>query len=86
MALVIAFPKQVTMFLDKPLNVDLDKVKIELQPDTPTKSMEDAASRRTTSMKSLRRQEIREEPQSDKSGAQTADLSHRRQPAVFVVS
>lgn len=41
-ALVIAFPKQVTMFLDKPLNVDLDKVKIELQSDTPTKSMEDA--------------------------------------------
>jgi hypothetical protein len=30
-ALVIAFPKQVTMFLDKPLDVDLDKVKIELQ-------------------------------------------------------
>jgi hypothetical protein len=33
-ALVIAFPRQVTMFLDKPLDVDLDKVKIELQaPD-----------------------------------------------------
>ena len=32
-ALVIAFPKQVTMFLDKPLDVDLDKVKIELQED-----------------------------------------------------
>jgi tripartite ATP-independent transporter DctM subunit len=33
-AMVIAFPKQVTMFLDKPLDVDLDKVKIELQsPD-----------------------------------------------------
>jgi TRAP-type mannitol/chloroaromatic compound transport system permease large subunit len=30
-ALVVAFPKQVTMFLDKPLDVDLDKVKIELQ-------------------------------------------------------
>ena len=34
-AMVIAFPKQVTMFLDKPLDVDLDKVKIELQsPDS----------------------------------------------------
>jgi hypothetical protein len=33
-ALVVAFPKQVTMFLDKPIDVDLDKVKIELQsPD-----------------------------------------------------
>jgi len=33
-ALVVAFPKQVTMFLDAPLDVDLDKVKIELQsPD-----------------------------------------------------
>ena len=32
-ALVIAFPKQVTMFLDKPLDVDLDKVKIELQQE-----------------------------------------------------
>ena len=31
--LVIAFPAQVTMFLDKPQNIDLDKVKIEL-PDT----------------------------------------------------
>jgi len=30
-ALVVAFPKQVTMFLDKPLDFDLDKVKIELQ-------------------------------------------------------
>ena len=34
-ALVIAFPKQVTMFLDAPLNVDLDKVKIELQQEAP---------------------------------------------------
>jgi tripartite ATP-independent transporter DctM subunit len=33
-ALVIAFPRQVTMFLDKPLDVDLDKVRIELQSDT----------------------------------------------------
>ena len=32
-ALVVAFPKQVTMFLDKPLEVDLDKVKIELQQE-----------------------------------------------------
>jgi tripartite ATP-independent transporter DctM subunit len=32
-ALVIAFPKQVTMFLDKPLDVDLDKVRIELQQE-----------------------------------------------------
>jgi tripartite ATP-independent transporter DctM subunit len=31
--LVIAFPQQVTMFLDKPQVIDLDKVKIEL-PDT----------------------------------------------------
>jgi TRAP-type mannitol/chloroaromatic compound transport system permease large subunit len=30
-ALVVAFPKQVTMFLDKPLDVDLDKVRIEVQ-------------------------------------------------------
>ncbi|MCC6193798.1 MAG: TRAP transporter large permease subunit, partial [Burkholderiales bacterium] len=29
-ALVIAFPKQVTMFLDKPVTVDLDKVQIEV--------------------------------------------------------
>jgi tripartite ATP-independent transporter DctM subunit len=42
-ALVIAFPKQVTMFLDKPLDVDLDKVRIELQSDTdPAKSTDDA--------------------------------------------
>ena len=40
-ALVIAFPKQVTMFLDKPLNVDLDKVKIELQSDIPSTKAED---------------------------------------------
>lgn len=33
-ALVVAFPKQVTMFLDKPVEVDLDKVKIELQQDS----------------------------------------------------
>ena len=31
--LVIAFPKQVTMFLDEPINVDLNKVKIELESD-----------------------------------------------------
>ena len=31
----VAFPKQVTMFLDAPLNVDLDKVKIELQQEAP---------------------------------------------------
>jgi TRAP-type mannitol/chloroaromatic compound transport system permease large subunit len=38
-ALVIAFPKQVTMFLDAPLNVDLDKVKIELQQEAdPSKA------------------------------------------------
>lgn len=29
-ALVIAFPKQVTMFLDKPASIDLDKVQIEI--------------------------------------------------------
>jgi hypothetical protein len=29
-ALVIAFPKQVTMFLDTPERIDLDKVKIEI--------------------------------------------------------
>ena len=41
--LVIAFPNQVTMFLDKPVNVDLDKVKIEIPADTdPAKSTEDA--------------------------------------------
>ena len=32
-ALVIAFPKQVTMFLDAPVEVDLNKVKIELQQE-----------------------------------------------------
>jgi TRAP-type mannitol/chloroaromatic compound transport system permease large subunit len=36
-ALVIAFPNQVTMFLDKQRNIDLDKVKIELQADEPPK-------------------------------------------------
>ncbi len=43
-ALVIAFPRQVTMFLDQPLDVDLDKVKIELQqePADPSKSGDDA--------------------------------------------
>jgi TRAP-type mannitol/chloroaromatic compound transport system permease large subunit len=39
--LVIAFPKQVTMFLDPPQNVDLDKVKIELQQDEPRKAGQD---------------------------------------------
>jgi len=29
-ALVIAFPKQVTMFLDQPASIDLDKVRIEI--------------------------------------------------------
>ena len=38
-ALVIGFPKQVTMFLDAPLDVDLDKVKIELQQEAdPSKA------------------------------------------------
>jgi tripartite ATP-independent transporter DctM subunit len=42
-ALVVAFPKQVTMLLDKPLNIDYDKVKIEIPADTdPAKSAEDA--------------------------------------------
>jgi tripartite ATP-independent transporter DctM subunit len=36
-ALVVAFPNQVTMFLDKQRDIDLDKVKIELQPDEPAK-------------------------------------------------
>ncbi len=40
-ALVVAFPKQVTMFLDKPLDVDLDKVKIELQEAPPRQPSED---------------------------------------------
>jgi tripartite ATP-independent transporter DctM subunit len=36
-ALVIAFPKQVTMFLDKPVAYDLDKVKIEMPTqESPT--------------------------------------------------
>ncbi len=43
-ALVMAFPKQVTMFLDQPLDVDLDKVKIELQQDAPTRTDDEAAS------------------------------------------
>jgi TRAP-type mannitol/chloroaromatic compound transport system permease large subunit len=38
--LVIAFPKQVTMFLDKPQVIDLDKVQIEI-PAEATKSIED---------------------------------------------
>ncbi|HEX4333398.1 MAG TPA: TRAP transporter large permease subunit [Usitatibacter sp.] len=33
--LVIAFPQQVTMFLDKQQKIDLDKVKIELPDETP---------------------------------------------------
>ena len=33
-ALVIAFPQQVTMFLDKPVAVDLDKIKIDLPDST----------------------------------------------------
>jgi len=41
-ALVIAFPKQVTMFLDKPLNVDLDKVQIEIQQEERKGTAEDA--------------------------------------------
>ncbi|HUQ27061.1 MAG TPA: TRAP transporter large permease subunit [Usitatibacter sp.] len=45
-ALVIAFPKQVTMFLDKQRDIDLDKVKIELQEGEPPsqKSADDAES------------------------------------------
>jgi tripartite ATP-independent transporter DctM subunit len=42
-ALVIAFPNQVTMFLDKQQNIDLDKVKIEIPADNdPAKSAEDS--------------------------------------------
>ena len=41
-ALVIAFPKQVTMFLDKPIDVDLDKVKIEIQDEQPPQGDESA--------------------------------------------
>jgi len=33
-ALVIAFPRQVTMFLDKPERIDLDKVRIELPAES----------------------------------------------------
>jgi tripartite ATP-independent transporter DctM subunit len=36
-ALVIAFPRQVTMFLDAPQKVDLDKVKIELPQEEAAK-------------------------------------------------
>ena len=45
-ALVVAFPNQVTMFLDKPQNYDLDKVKIEMPvqespgEDDPLKALE----------------------------------------------
>jgi hypothetical protein len=42
-ALVVAFPKQVTMFLDKPLDVDLDKVKIELIDPERRRASEEAA-------------------------------------------
>ncbi len=45
-ALVVAMPKMVTIFLDKDLNIDLDKVKIELpvEPGSgdPAKDQEDA--------------------------------------------
>ena len=34
-ALVIAFPKQVTMFLDEPVKLDLNTIKIELEGDNP---------------------------------------------------
>ena len=34
-ALVIAFPKQVTMFLDEPAQFDINKIKIELEGDNP---------------------------------------------------
>jgi hypothetical protein len=33
-ALVIAFPKQVTMFLDEPERIDLDKVRIEIPAES----------------------------------------------------
>jgi len=43
-ALVIAFPNQVTMFLDKQRNIDLDKVKIELQEgEAPSQKSSDDA-------------------------------------------
>ncbi|HYM48179.1 MAG TPA: C4-dicarboxylate ABC transporter, partial [Burkholderiaceae bacterium] len=51
-ALVVAFPKQVTMFLDKPLNIDYDKVKIEMPVDAfpadedPTKAIERGLQRK----------------------------------------
>ncbi len=38
-ALVIAFPRQVTMFLDEPVKLDLNKVKIELEGDNPDPNM-----------------------------------------------
>jgi hypothetical protein len=41
-ALVIAFPQQITMFLDKPQQYDLDKVKIEIPEDAPVKADEAA--------------------------------------------
>jgi hypothetical protein len=34
-ALVIAFPRQVTMFLDDPVKLDINKVRIELEGDNP---------------------------------------------------
>jgi tripartite ATP-independent transporter DctM subunit len=37
-ALVIIFPNQITAFLDKPQNIDLDKVKIELEAPTTAPS------------------------------------------------
>ena len=40
--LVMAFPLQVTMFLDKQQNYDLDKVKIELQSDSEPAKPDDA--------------------------------------------
>ena len=52
-ALVIAFPKQVTMFLDKPLDIDLDKVKIELQSDTDTKTPQERLDENDEIQKSL---------------------------------
>jgi hypothetical protein len=45
-ALVMVFPKQVTMFLDKRIDYDLDKVKIEMPAqespgdEDPTKAIE----------------------------------------------
>jgi TRAP-type mannitol/chloroaromatic compound transport system permease large subunit len=42
-ALVIAFPHQVTMFLDKQRDIDLDKVKIELREELPRAGDDPAA-------------------------------------------